>query len=1228
MLADYQPGLESKIESILTRIKPHLSALNDEKRHLSPDDLQWLTHTVPYSSWCGGRSGILWYQSKRQLSYTSRKYVAASLAYHTTSTDQSNNRSDYGKRQDIACALYFQCDGSENIENYSAPEKCCVQPKTILWALIYQVLWAECEGVAAFKQRLARFDGDEEALRLEKRKGHRDQELSVLFDLLIMVLKSSRIRGVLAIDNVHLIDQVQCDLFFKLIVSLAESCYFGMNCTIRVMITGVQLETITGLNQTLHVNDDTEREGKDRPFLLTFYIRLVTYGGVNFYVECLRSLYFPEWNLRRDQVTDAETATNNWVWNHPQYKLWEESDSALLWVEGKPGSGKSVLAKTLQKNLAGPSVRQSKSTETGANTSTSTFIRTQIPRAKPHVVADWFYHSRGGDVGMAHESLLRSILYQLLQQDEKVFDAIVPIYRRHKPGEPLIGRFGHGSFDLLQKISGTGLSIVCIVDAMDEAKGLDQLDSRDVRRARTILSQLGNLLSKVRDSRMKFIVLSRPDPAIEIDYSDIKRRCYNIFKVVLEHENEGDIHYVIEKGIGSLQNAIHAYDSEENDDLPPTNTRKYKGLRTIRSDQSASGEEASLDRIRSYLKTNARGVILWVTLTLGKLEDHAAGGMCTFAELEQLMRTLPVGLDRLYDYIIKELESRFSNKELERTRKIFILVSGSASLNRPIRLRELWDALAVPIDSKSALGSTEDPIVQNRVPITSWVGLRRQLRRKCGPLIEIVTGDADQVEDTDRTDSNIGPDGIVQFMHRSVKDFLHSPQKCGPLHFSEAAAIGEVRAIAQRYIEVAFPAEQTLYAPPVPAMENSLWQDNIKKWVDYLERRILLCFCLSILSQNTNGSPICLGDYTSFDNLLYVNCVKEEDPIMEGERKRQISGNEILFFPQCLDWLKHDWSEAAGAFALGHALYSACTRGFVIATRNMLELCKEFTQRKNAIWDHVISDVALLACIEHGFLADVQTMNDGFLADVQTINDNRDIFNLRTIFTGFKSRVPSGFFIESQAIPGCWIDTFVEFAVRRGQEQIVEYFWENSIGYESGKLLICHGYKGKLLAWHTWDGLFYPSPSSLTPERPSDHTLTDGGRLDITKVGYESPVNEPEMLSSPNCTGVSNTEPDFPSEFPRWDESIALAGIGEWIEHAEDDIGLRDEEGHEPDFELDDGSVHPDAFGVDREINSHIILKEHFLRNARENLQRRLVENTDEILLDDIRDAVDLVMEW
>ena len=50
---------------------------------------------------------------------------------------------------------------------------------------------------------------------------------------------------------------------------------------------------------------------------------------------------------RRDQITRAETGTNEWIWSYGPYVEWATEASGILWIQGKPGSGKSVLAKSI-----------------------------------------------------------------------------------------------------------------------------------------------------------------------------------------------------------------------------------------------------------------------------------------------------------------------------------------------------------------------------------------------------------------------------------------------------------------------------------------------------------------------------------------------------------------------------------------------------------------------------------------------------------------------------------------------------------------------------------------------------------------------------------------------------------------------------------------------------------------------------------------------------------------
>ncbi|KAG2124663.1 hypothetical protein DEU56DRAFT_591828 [Suillus clintonianus] len=37
-------------------------------------------------------------------------------------------------------------------------------------------------------------------------------------------------------------------------------------------------------------------------------------------------------------------ATGRWIFQAEQYKTWNSSDHAFLWLNGQPGSGKTILA--------------------------------------------------------------------------------------------------------------------------------------------------------------------------------------------------------------------------------------------------------------------------------------------------------------------------------------------------------------------------------------------------------------------------------------------------------------------------------------------------------------------------------------------------------------------------------------------------------------------------------------------------------------------------------------------------------------------------------------------------------------------------------------------------------------------------------------------------------------------------------------------------------------------
>jgi hypothetical protein len=165
---------------------------------------------------------------------------------------------------------------------------------------------------------------------------------------------------------------------------------------------------------------------------------------------------------------------------------------------------------------------------------------------------------------MAHLSLLRSILYQLLQQNDLLFELAATFYRR----KSVLADAGH-SWDakeceqVLEHICKSGVEVVCIIDAMDEsADAMIESQAEVPRNSKTgtILQTLWGLGSGLNGSKMKFVVLSRPDAFIEMDFKNIRTTTSETYKIVLEWENQKDIDMIINKRLGTLRRAIDAFD--------------------------------------------------------------------------------------------------------------------------------------------------------------------------------------------------------------------------------------------------------------------------------------------------------------------------------------------------------------------------------------------------------------------------------------------------------------------------------------------------------------------------------------------------------------------------------------------------------------------------------------------------------------------------------------------
>ncbi|KAH8774050.1 hypothetical protein BGZ57DRAFT_403716 [Hyaloscypha finlandica] len=761
--------------------------------HTNKDFQEDISHTSQYAQWCESGGTLIFRELPTQA------FAASVLQIQTQSIQEPSRRLRY-------FPLYFQSSSPDSLK--AIPE---------LIAQIINRLVRDTAGVKVLRD-IHQKTGD--VIKAIKDGGH-----ELLFNLAELTIKAklcvTMAFGIDYIDtlgDVHQTSELYGTLF-KLCKIHPKVCRVVASTS-----SSYDIADLGPLSSTVReLAEDTE------------------------YQECLRCLYFDRQYTRREEIADPDPGTTEWIWSHKSYLGWRQQERGILWIQGKPGCGKSVLAKRI---LA----------HEGSHRRPNRTPRNQRLSSDENVlVCDWFYSTRGGEVLMAHRSLLQSLLYQLLQQSAPLFCYFKVIYRRHAPLSKDWITVEY-MLEILRAIAAAGVRAIFVVDGMDESE--DANTAEQGRRA--VLSQFSYLVSEIPRTKMKFLVLSRPSPDIEQHFWRHYQRHGNLNFVIFEHENADDIRKIIKSGMRSLRRAMHPF--RDDHDLPSEQgfssekalgrKRKKPRIETTQQRNAQELEEKECQKMKCYLEEHAQGVILWVTVILAILKTEIESGVYTFRRLHEKMKDLPIDLASLYSNIIKDLASRLDNHGRNLARKALMWVSGANTLHT-ITVIQLREALAIPDNAFSALVSEDNLIEQNLVPVDDWTEFRHQLRKLCGPLIEIIIPTShrklQQTEEGDNMDEVLSTDR-VQLLHRTVKDFLADSRASKELSFTGNEAIQKVRDDCHTYLALVLPKEPSSYAP-VPPKPDTFWIETADNVVEYIENRVLLQFILLVfpgeLSTNT-----------------------------------------------------------------------------------------------------------------------------------------------------------------------------------------------------------------------------------------------------------------------------------------------------------------------------------------------------------------------------------------
>jgi hypothetical protein len=422
--------------------------------------------------------------------------------------------------------------------------------------------------------------------------------------------------------------------------------------TVRLLITNPPTGDL-GLQQSpaVLVEYDKERQGLYGPHLSSLPR---SNQSANYFLDCLRTLRIH--NSRYETISKPSAHTFQWLWESPEYRDWYFPEhSSLLFIEGKPGSGKSTLVKYFSDNF----------------------------QADGAIIAKFFYSYREGELERDHRNMLQSLLYDILKADESFFIHFQEAYRK-------LPSYNSNQLPLRTSSFGTMTNENCwahevlkdtlnaclmhplkqrfllVIDAMDESDDAGRAD---------IVQFLRKLVSADTKCVLKIFLASRP-------INELQQALPH--RILLQDKTKEDIKRCTDEYLKDVVIPV-----QSNLAFGPDQTE-------LNPRQGSSGLVESLARddkakIKLSIVEKADGVFMWVRLVVKELTRRIANGS-SLELIREFIKDLPPGLESYYEHMLRRLGGCFV-ADVEHGIRIlqFCLFS-----SRPLQLCELNHALAMP----------------------------------------------------------------------------------------------------------------------------------------------------------------------------------------------------------------------------------------------------------------------------------------------------------------------------------------------------------------------------------------------------------------------------------------------------------------------------------------------------------------------------------------------------
>ena len=294
----------------------------------------------------------------------------------------------------------------------------------------------------------------------------------------------------------------------------------------------------------------------------------------------------------QSSLPTAAEGTCKWIFDHPQYVSWRrETSSALLWISGDPGSGKTILSSFVAE----------------------TFRNSQRKTKHDPIICCFFCNE---DLASQNDALgiLRSMIFQILLERRALFEHAISALDRAHGQAHLLESFTR-LWELFQDMACDKRlgPLYIVIDALDECK-------KTLRQR--LLENIAALIEKLKAAGtqvVKFFLTSRPNVGIGDHFTQTLFR-----QIPLEEsqtEINQDISLVIAQRVDRIAKRLHA-------------------------------KQAMVELMQSSLLKGAGRTFLWVRFVLELMDEELCA---TPDDFVRILNDLPPDLETMYGKLLNRI---------------------------------------------------------------------------------------------------------------------------------------------------------------------------------------------------------------------------------------------------------------------------------------------------------------------------------------------------------------------------------------------------------------------------------------------------------------------------------------------------------------------------------------------------------------------------------------------